>query len=385
MRQSLRVDSRGSKARSGAGGDLGGCAKFVFGLLGVPALVGMARHHVVWFSSRSASGLLGAWLWLAAAATAQVVPTLASRFDAGGTEGWTATSALACQGTNAVGNPAGSLFVDNADTGGTGCRIHAPAAFRGDLRSYYGGTLSFDGMLAPGATGTQSNAQYDYGRVQLFDVQGYSIVADAAPGVPSSTQWTTYTLALTPATFGVSQATLDYYLGNVVGLAIGLEALGGLEAHYIDNVVLAPSTLPAAAQPAGAGCATVYGSNTLVATTLPWLGAPFRTTAYGMPGFCLAFGVYGLTPLPATPLPTLLPPALAGRASPVCEAHASPDVVLMVTTTSLTAGFTWQLPALPAMAGVTLWHQVVPVALDGGSNVLSISSTNALRLTLGLR
>lgn len=216
---------------------------------------------------RSIAPALLAALLLPILASAQVVPTVVSTFDAGTTEGWTATSAVVVQANAAGGNPGGYLLVDNDDAV-PWCRLLAPAAFRGDIRSYFGGTLSFSGRMATGA-GSQSAAQHDYGRVFLIDPQGYWIAADAAPGLPTTNQWSTFSLALTPAAFGVTQAAFDHYLGNCAQLGIGLEALNGPEAHYLDNIALAPGPTPAAALPAAAGCPSSGGSNTLVALALP--------------------------------------------------------------------------------------------------------------------
>ncbi len=316
-----------------------------------------------------------------APATAQAVPTIASGFDNGSTEGWTAIAAVATQGQATGGNPGGCLFVDNDDASPV-CRLQAPAAFLGDLRSYYGGTLAFDGKMAAGSSGTQSAAQYDYGRVFLVDSQGYSISADAAPGVPSTTTWTTYSLTLLPATFGVSQAQLDHYLQDCAAIRIGMEALAGPEAHFVDNITLAASATPAAALPAGSGCVGSGGATVLEAVTLPWIGTTSETRANGFPAIAvrLTVGVYGLSALPGLPLASVLPQGVAG-----CNVYAAPDVLLVNVQIGSYTAWLLPIPNNPALVGGSYWHQAVPFDLDGGGNVAQITASNALRMLIGVR
>ena len=316
-----------------------------------------------------------------APAMAQTVPAIASGFDNGSTDGWTAIAAVVAQGQATGGNPGGCLFVDNDDASPF-CRLLAPPAFLGDLRSYYGGTLSFDGKLAPGSSGTQSAAQYDYGRVFLVDSQGYSISADAAPGVPSATAWTTYSLTLLPTTFGVSQAQLDHYLQDCTAIRIGMEALSGPEAHFVDNITLAANATPAAALPAGSGCVGSGGATVLEAFTLPWIGTTCETRANGFPTVAvrLTVGVFGLSALPGLPLASVLPQGVAG-----CNLYASPDVLLANVQIGAYTAWLFPVPNNPALVGGSYWHQAVPFDLDGGGNVTQISASNAFRMLIGVR
>jgi Laminin B (Domain IV) len=304
---------------------------------------------------------------------AQVVPPIGTSFDTGTTEGWTAQGAVSVQGNVGGGNPGGCLAVD---CGNGQTYLWAPAAYRGDLRSYYGGTLAFDGRLDPVSTGTLSTGQYNYGRIALVDQQGYRIYADAVPGIPS-TQWTTYSLTLSPAAFGVSQGTLDSYLANCTGILIGLDALTGSERHWLDNIVLSPSATPAAAQPAGGGCPSTQGGNTLVAWTLPWLGATAETRVYGVP-YGVTIGLFGLAPLPGIPLSSLFPEGVPG-----CSVHVTPDVLVTAVPTSLVATYQFAIPNTASLAGAQYWHQAIPVQLALGQ--MAITASNAMRMTIGLR
>jgi hypothetical protein len=42
------------------------------------------------------------------------------------------------------------------------------------------------------------------------------------------------------------------------------------------------------------------------------------------------------------------------------------------------------LPNSPPLAGVTFFHQMVPIELDGLGNWVSVQATNALQLTAGI-
>lgn len=322
---------------------------------------------------RAARFLTIAALSGAPALPAQVVPSIGTSFDAGSTEGWTAASAVSVLGNLSGGNPGGCLAVD---CGNGQTYVFAPVAYRGDLRSYHGGALSFDGRLDPASTGTLSSGQYNYGRVALIDQQGYRIYADAVPGIPS-TQWTTYSLPLTPAAFGVSQGTLDAFLGNCTGILIGLDALTGSERHWLDDIVLSPSATPAAAQAAGSGCPSTQGSNTLVAWTLPWVGTTAETRVYGVP-YGVTVGLFGLSPLPAIPLSSLFAEGIAG-----CSVHVAPDVLLSVAPVSLMATYQFAIPNTASLAGAQYWHQAIPVQLALGP--MAITASNAMRMTIGLR
>jgi hypothetical protein len=353
----------------------GGCesGRALFDCASGAAVDGMTQSISICRRRGASCSLVIAALSLATSLAAQVVPSITTTFDAGTTEGWTATSAVTVQGNVGGGNPGGSLFVD---CGNGQTHVFAPVAYRGDLRSYYGGTLSFDGRMDPTSTGTLSASQYNYGRIALVDQQGYRIYADAVPGVPQ-TQWTTYSLPLTPAVFGVTQPVLDSYLANCTGILIGLDALTGSERHWLDNIVLSPSATPAAAQPAGGGCPSSQGSNTMVAWTLPWVGATAESRVYGVP-YGVTVGLFGLAPLPSIPLSSLFAEGVPG-----CSVHVTPDVLVSAAPSSLVATFQFAIPNTASLAGAQYWHQAIPVQLALGP--VAFTASNAMRMTIGLR
>ena len=60
----------------------------------------------------------------------------------------------------------------------------------------------------------------------------------------------------------------------------GFTTAGGSVSAYFARYV---STCPATATLYSSGCPSSGGSNTLVATTLPWVDATFRATGTGLP------------------------------------------------------------------------------------------------------
>ncbi|HEX5052870.1 MAG TPA: laminin B domain-containing protein [Planctomycetota bacterium] len=312
---------------------------------------------------------------LSITATAQSVPVVESRFDTGTTEGWTALAAAAFNGSPTGGNPGGYLYVDNSE--GQVCYIRAPGAFLGDLRGYVGGTLSFDGKMI-GTGGSPWTNPLDYGHVFLSN-GSTQVVADLAPNQPLTTAYTTYSMPLLPANWGVSAAAFDALLANVTELRISVEALYGAEIQAIDNVVLAPAGTPAAVAPFAAGCASSGGSNTLVAMTMPVIGTTFQAAATGLPGTAFAVAVFGLQPLvPALPLSVVFPQGLHG-----CDLHVAPDLLDASFVTTGTTQTQLALPNAPGIVGMHFYHQVVPIEVDAALHFVAVTSTNALVMTIG--
>jgi hypothetical protein len=137
------------------------------------------------------------------------------------------------------------------------------------------------------------------------------------------------------------------------------------------------TSCPASAQPYGSGCRGSGGDNVLRARTLPWLGAPFSGEATGMPALGLALGITGFAAV-SIPIASLL-----RRGAPGCNLLATLDLVELVTPQLGQAHTTLPLPLVPALAGQVLRHQVVALEVSG-SNLVAATSSNGLRLTLGM-
>jgi hypothetical protein len=130
----------------------------------------------------------------------------------------------------------------------------------------------------------------------------------------------------------------------------------------------------------GAGCPSRGGSNTLVAATPPLAGATFHAAGSGLPQTAIALAVSSVQPLvPALPLFPLLPLALPG-----CDLHVSADIVEALLTTNGAAQSSLSLPGGSALAGAVFFHQMVAIETDPFLAMVAITSTNGLRLTIGL-
>lgn len=307
-----------------------------------------------------------------ALATARAqVPTVVSDFEPGSTQGWSHAGASAFLAPATGGNPNGYLHIDNSE--GPVTYIFAPVAYRGDLRSYRGGSFAFDGRMI-GTGGSPWTSGLDYGHVWIVN-GAQQMVADLAIGPPPTASFQTFSMPLQPANWGVSSAVFDAILANVTEIRISVEALFGNEVQAIDNVILAPGANPASATPIGAGC----DGDVLAVTALPWIGTTFQATASGFGSPAFAIAAYGIAPLvPPVPLSSLLPEGVAG-----CDLHVVPTATETLFSTSGSATTQLVVPPVPGLAGATFVLQVVPVLVDAGQNVLVVTSTNAFLLTVG--
>lgn len=129
----------------------------------------------------------------------------------------------------------------------------------------------------------------------------------------------------------------------------------------------------------GAGCASSGGANVLTTTSMPVANGTFQATGTGLPATAIVIAVTSVTPMaPALPLASILAQALPG-----CDLHVTPDILEALVTTTGTAQSSLLLPDSPPIVGVTFYHQMVPIELDGAGNWVAITSTNGLQLTVG--
>ena len=161
--------------------------------------------------------------------------------------------------------------------------------------------------------------------------------------------------------------------GDVVAHGAFLNA-GGVTSARIARV---SSTCPATVVGLGAGCTGSGGPNVLTATTLPWTGGTFRATATGMPALALVLSVYGFTPV-SIPMASVLPQGLPG-----CDIQMVPDFIDVLLPAAGAVQTQLAVPDSVALAGLVLHHYVVPFEVDAALQVLAITSSNALTLTLG--
>lgn len=160
--------------------------------------------------------------------------TISSGFETG-VEGWTVNNTAAVA-VSTGGNPGGYLFIDNPET--TISEIIAPAPFHGDLRSFIGGMLSFDGNMLQ-AIGSPWSNPADYGKVTIAGPADTAML-NIVPGQPILGSWTTYGIDLNAATWGKTESQWENLLANVTSLRLSVEARFGGEQQGIDNFTLTP-------------------------------------------------------------------------------------------------------------------------------------------------
>jgi hypothetical protein len=181
--------------------------------------------------------------------------TIESTFDAG-LEGWTTSVGGELTFVANGGNPGG--FLQQTDIDLSDMFVMAPASFLGDLSAFLNGSLSFDARQVSGA----GEKYAPFGFVTLFN-GGNAVSADIAGAGAPSTDWTTFSVNLTPAGFQTTPEALAAVLSNVTIIAVQLESqIGVVEATGMDNFRLVsavpePATLAMGA--AGALCALAVG------------------------------------------------------------------------------------------------------------------------------
>ncbi|MCU0864232.1 MAG: WD40 repeat domain-containing protein [Planctomycetes bacterium] len=138
------------------------------------------------------------------------------------------------------------------------------------------------------------------------------------------------------------------------------------------------STCPATAVATGTGCSGSAGTVQLRATSLPWLGSTFRSQATGLPANAVALEIRGLSTT-ALPLPAVLPQGVAG-----CTLQVTPDLLGLVVPSQGTASSAFSIPNSLGLVGAVLHQQIAPLEFGASGNLTAVTSSNALRLVLGV-
>jgi hypothetical protein len=147
---------------------------------------------------------------------------------------------------------------------------------------------------------------------------------------------------------------------------------GNVSVHF---GALAP-TCPASAVAYGNGCNGSAGLNTLTATSLPWDSSTFRSRATGLPAQSAVVVAFGFTPI-SVPVVQLLPEGLPG-----CYLLTSLEFTAFGVPTGGVFDTEVFFAPSPSLIGVTLYHQIGAAEVSG-SQVVAISTTNGLALTVG--
>jgi trimeric autotransporter adhesin len=172
--------------------------------------------------------------------------------------------------------------------------------------------------------------------------------------------------------------------GNVealLGLAAGdLFAAGtfttadGIAARGVARRTTSCAALATALGPGCAGTATPIA---LEVVRWPWLGGRFEARANGLRPASLAVGVFGFTPL-AVPMAAVHPLGASG-----CTLWVDDDILVQFAVGNGRVDTTIAIPAAPALVGAVFHHQVVAVELDPGDQLIALTSSNALSLSIG--
>jgi hypothetical protein len=115
----------------------------------------------------------------------------------------------------------------------------------------------------------------------------------------------------------------------------------------------------------------------LTATSLPWTGSTFNAVATGMPAISLALSALGFSTA-SVPLSAILPQGVAG-----CTLFVSPDLLVLHVPSAGNVTTQIAIPNSVALAGQILHQQVLPIEFDAVGNIVALTSTNALTLTIG--
>ncbi|MCU0865785.1 MAG: hypothetical protein MUC36_18525 [Planctomycetes bacterium] len=166
----------------------------------------------------------------------------------------------------------------------------------------------------------------------------------------------------------VLQASGQLFVGGAFG-SIGSVVSSGL--------VRAAPVCAANAVVVGAGCTGSGGPNVLASLALPWIGATSVARASGMPATGIAAFVRGVASADVL-LSSLLPQAGAG-----CRLRVDPLLLDAVVPAAGVAVGQLVLPNDIALIGQSFCEQVVALELDPQANLLTVTATNALSLTIG--
>jgi hypothetical protein len=96
-----------------------------------------------------------------------------------------------------------------------------------------------------------------------------------------------------------------------------------------------------------------------------------------MPAISLALSLLGFNTA-SIPLPSILPQGVAG-----CTLWVSPDLLGLYVPSAGSVTTQFAIPNAVALAGQVLHQQVVPIEFDAASNIVALTGTNALTLTIG--
>lgn len=154
----------------------------------------------------------------------------------------------------------------------------------------------------------------------------------------------------------------------------GFSAAGGAVSARLARYA---ATCPATATVHGVGCPGSGGANQLGVQSLPWIGSTFTARGTGLPSFALISIVSGFSTI-SLPLAAILPQGVAG-----CDLLVAPDFVYFAVATAGTVTTSITIPPALALVSATFHQQLNPFELDASLNIVAVTASNALTMTVG--
>ena len=273
---------------------------------------------------------------------------------------------------------------------GSGLQLPLGNGYVSALRELPNGDVVVSGILLAGGVGVIARWN---GASWLPLGSGLNNVANALEVLPNGdlVAGGNFTMAGgAPASFiarwnGASWSAFGAGTDNAVS-ALAVRANGDLVVggwFHAANGSLSPffaaitTTCPATAVVSGSGCTGSGGPNVLTATTLPWLGSTFRARATGLPPSSFALIASGVTPI-ALPLTVLFPQSLPG-----CSAWVFADLIELALPVAGAVTTQIVVPNSASLVSFSFHQQVLPFVFDPSGNLIELTSTNALTMTLG--
>ena len=128
---------------------------------------------------------------------------------------------------------------------------------------------------------------------------------------------------------------------------------------------------------AGAGCPSSGGANSLAVETLPWIGGTFRARGTGLPLLSIVTEIYGFSTI-SLPLSLVLP-----QGQPGCNLLVSPDFVNFSLPVAGATTTVLPIPDAVSLVGFVFHHQLNAFEFDTAGNIVALTASNALSLTMG--
>jgi segregation and condensation protein B len=177
-----------------------------------------------------------------------------------------------------------------------------------------------------------------------------------------------------PVTFGT---TFDAEV--LLDGALGVATVQGFQAGSVTSSFFARLTAdcPATITNLGAGCVGSAGPGQLAPSSLPWIDATYAALVTGCPPQSLGLSMFSKSTT-ALSLPQLLPEAGAG-----CTLWVPPDLSALLVPTAGVATTSFPVPAVGALVGIVLHHQVALLEFASAGGLTALTVTNAVSLTIG--